>query len=274
MKKSETTGTVHVERVRIPQRKIYFTLIELLVVVAIIAILAAILLPSLNKSRERAQAAACVSCLKQVGTAMASYSVDNQDYLPPNAVGGDGGAWAYLLLPYTKPQKTTELQMYTNVGYLKRGKTGIWVCRQASEQRHAGSTIDLSSAKAYFSTYVPTIDWTGLTKGAAASYDNSYSMQNVRPRKIVDVKSGTLIAGEMLYYNMTAEKIVTNTTISPRYANVSVTTSSWALNPVHLNTVNFLGVSGNVAMVQLPLLGSDGKFIRPVFRSDTEAILP
>ena len=218
MGKTKVKRKVYMREKQISQQKFYFTLIELLIVISIIAILSAILLPSLNKSRERAQAAACVSSLKQVGTAAASYTVDNQDYLPPNSIGSDGGAWAYLLLPYTKPQEQTELQMYTNVGYLKRGKTDIWVCRQASKQRHAGSTIDLSSAKAYFSSYVPTIDWTGSTKGAAACYANDYTMQDVRPRKIMNIKSGTLIAGEMLYHNITTEKTATNSTISPSFA--------------------------------------------------------
>ena len=64
-----------------------FTLIELLVVVAIIAILAAILLPALNKARDRAKSANCISHLKQSGQAHVAYAGDNRDLFLASRLG-------------------------------------------------------------------------------------------------------------------------------------------------------------------------------------------
>ncbi|MGE4564430.1 MAG: DUF1559 domain-containing protein [Victivallaceae bacterium] len=83
-----------------------FTLIELLVVIAIIAILAAMLLPALNKARNQAKRASCANNHKSLGTAIMMY-VDSFDFYPAlNAATGSSyskygfNGWKAQIAPY------------------------------------------------------------------------------------------------------------------------------------------------------------------------------
>jgi prepilin-type N-terminal cleavage/methylation domain-containing protein/prepilin-type processing-associated H-X9-DG protein len=82
-----------------------FTLVELLVVIGIIAVLVAILLPSLNNARQTANRIKCASNLSQIGQAFVLYNVNNHGYVIPSytMTGVAGGAdvplegWAPIL---------------------------------------------------------------------------------------------------------------------------------------------------------------------------------
>ena len=80
-------------------KKKNFTLIELLVVIAIIAILAAMLLPALNKARGKAKSIACANNFKQFGLIYNMYIGDSDDFIPTNLYG-TGPHWTKVMESY------------------------------------------------------------------------------------------------------------------------------------------------------------------------------
>lgn len=69
--------------VELPSARKGFTLIELLVVIAIIALLASLLLPTLQRAKETGRRAVCISNLRQVALMFRAYSDDYNEYFPP-----------------------------------------------------------------------------------------------------------------------------------------------------------------------------------------------
>ena len=125
-----------------------FTLIELLVVIAIIAILAAILFPVFAQAREKARQTACMSNLKQIGTAAYMYVQDYDERYPYSDVTLPNGSpgplnpaantgfglrvnhykWEAWLMPYIKntqiffcPSRTRDEAAWATNGEIKNG---------------------------------------------------------------------------------------------------------------------------------------------------------
>ena len=86
---------------RTMQNRTAFTLVELLVVIGIIAILAAVLLPVLGRTRQQADVVKTLSNMRQMGVAMLSYANDNNQLLPNRVLdGASDPKWPAVLAPY------------------------------------------------------------------------------------------------------------------------------------------------------------------------------
>lgn len=97
-----------------------FTLIELLIVIAILSILSALLLPSLQQARWAAKKAACINNIRQLTLASLTYADEHAGYMPllDNQYAPDNHpGWAAMLMPYLGYKGTGQSYLADNFNH-------------------------------------------------------------------------------------------------------------------------------------------------------------
>lgn len=108
-----------------------FTLLELLVVISIIALLAALLMPTLASSQSGSKRMGCLANLKEFGVALHLYAGDNADRLPPNMDGRNAtltNNWVMGWLGQPGPDCTNTLLLRFSLLGRYLGDPKLWQC--------------------------------------------------------------------------------------------------------------------------------------------------
>ena len=239
-------------------------------VIAIIAILAAILLPSLNKAMEQGRKISCVNNLKSLSSAFAMYFSDNNDFIVPNY--GAEHSWSVYVISYLASAKKfngsaaagNEYRIPTGVnsatgiyssGVQKKNPTGVFFCPKASLNNPQYSKGADPVA------YLPTYDvarkeltpadmnkswvrrvYLRMLNTGTLSYDNNTRVSRLLPDTTVMTETNFASGATNGYYGGAVYQIL-RTNNDPADTSTDKTAPAWNH---HGNRANFFFLSGAV----------------------------
>lgn len=211
-----------------------FTLIELLIVIAIIAILAAMLLPALNIAREKARTITCSANQKQLYTAVIHYVGDSDEFLLVGRELAGQKHWLFELSPYLGRSNQPDV----NNGFVDTTKKRPWGpfdC-PSSPYEYKGWTQENYSFKHYQAIF----------QGSCSFKPNGWLAIHISPRKLsaifqpstrgmfADADNGAHIAGGH-------SAILKSGTVFPR----------------HNNSINVVYAAGNAENLKMSAVLTD-----------------